>query len=311
MIDYTEEAKKFTDALASSRAALDDFKVALGAVFAPAGKKVANQVGEVVSQGTMLLNAINSDVSPMNYTLLYSGISKNGSADNEELAEWYKFQENKERAAKKIESAKGLKSLDDVLNMAYYNPTALSAGTSGSGLETTVGVWMGAGLAKRIQGKTFNELEKLKKSGAETFTDKEWSAIEEIYAKKNKKKWKFDKNGNDIYNTKAWQTQFGEGGDWDLMYGVSPTTYAKKVLGEEQYQAMLASLLLEQNNLLNAAGLVKEGGVSYYTKDEYDKQGNKISGTVVFKLELSDGTTREIPTTIEDGVLKAIANQPR
>jgi hypothetical protein len=174
---------------------------------------------------------------------------------------------------------------------------------------------MGAELAKRIQGKTFNQLEKLKKDGEkegkEIFTDEEWSAIEEIYAKKNKKKWKFDKNGNDIYNTKAWQTQFGEGGDWDLMYGVSPTTYAKKVLGEEQYQAMLASLLLEQNNLLNAAGLVKEGGVSYYTKDEYDKQGNKISGTVVFKLELSDGTTRKIPTTIEDGVLKAIANTPR
>lgn len=311
LIDYTEEAKKFTDALASSRAALDDFKVALGGVFAPAGKKAANLATEKLAEGTMLLNAIKADVSPMNYTLLYSGVTKNGSVDNEELAEWYKFQENKERAVKKIESAKNLKSLDDVLNMAYYNPSALSAGTSGSGLETTVGVWMGARLAGRIKGKTFNQLKELKESGDETFSDKEWGAIEEIYAKKNKKKWKFNQTGNDIYNTKAWQNEFGEGGDWDLMYGVSPTTYAKKMLGEEEYQTMLASLLLEQNNLLNAAGLVKEGGVSYYTKDEYDKQGNKISGTVVFKLELSDGTTREIPTIVEDGVLKAIANQPR
>ena len=311
LIDYTEEAKKFTDALASSRAALDDFKVALGGVFAPAGKKAANLATEKLAEGTMLLNAIKADVSPMNYTLLYSGVTKNGSVDNEELAEWYKFQENKERAVKKIESAKNLKSLDDVLNMAYYNPSALSAGTSGSGLETTVGVWMGARLAGRIKGKTFNQLKELKESGDETFSDKEWGAIEEIYAKKNKKKWKFNQTGNDIYNTKAWQNEFGEGGDWDLMYGVSPTTYAKKMLGEEEYQTMLASLLLEQNNLLTAAGLVKEGGVSYYTKDEYDKQGNKISGTVVFKLELSDGTTREIPTVVEDGVLKAIANQPR
>lgn len=310
LIDYTEEAKKFTDALASSRSALDEFKTALGGVFAPTGKKVANQVNEVVSQATMLLNASKSDISPMNYTLLYSGVKKNGTVDNEELSEWYKHQENQEKAAKVLESAKDFDSLDDVLNMAYYNPTALSAGTSGSSLEETIGDWMGARLAGRIQGKTFGQLEELKKSGDETFSDEEWSAIEEIYSE-HKKKWKFNKNGNDIYNTKAWQKLFGEGGDWDLMYGVSPTTYARKMLGEEEYQAMIARLLLEDKTFLNEAGLMNEGGVSYYTKDEYDKQGNKISGTVVFKLELSDGTTSEIPTIIEDGVLKAIANTPR
>lgn len=307
LIDYTEEAKKFAQALASSRSALDEFKTALGGVFAPTGKKVANQVNEVVSQATMLLNASKSDISPMNYTLLYSGVKKNGTVDNEELSEWYKHQENQEKAAKILESAKDFDSLDDVLNMAYYNPTALSAGTSGSSLEETIGDWMGARLAGRIQGKTFGQLEKLKKSGDETFSDEEWSAIEEIYSK-HKKKWKFDKNGNDIYNTKAWQKLFDEGGIWDLAYGVSPTTYAKKMLGEEEYQAMIARLLLEDKTFLNEAGLMNEGGVSYYTKDEYDKQGNKISGTVVFKLDLSDGTTREIPTIIEDGVLKAVAN---
>ena len=310
LIDYTQEAKKFADALASSRSALDEFKTALGGVFAPTGKKVANQVNEVVSQATMLLNASKSDISPMNYTLLYSGVKKNGTVDNEELSEWYKHQENQEKAAKVLESAKDFDSLDDVLNMAYYNPTALSAGTSGSSLEETIGDWMGARLAGRIQGKTFGQLEELKKSGDETFSDEEWSAIEEIYSE-HKKKWKFNKNGNDIYNTKAWQKLFGEGGDWDLMYGVSPTTYARKMLGEEEYQAMIARLLLEDKTFLNEAGLMNEGGVSYYTKDEYDKQGNKISGTVVFKLELSDGTTSEIPTIIEDGVLKAIANTPR
>ena len=74
---------------------------------------------------------------------------------------------------------------------------------------------------------------------------------------------------------------------------------------------MIARLLLEDKKFLNEAGLVNEGGVSYYTKDGVDSRGNKISGTVVFRLELSDGTTREIPTKIEDGVLKAVANQPR
>lgn len=305
LIDYTEEAKKFSQALASTRSALDEFKTALGGVFGPTGKKVANQANEVVSQSTMLLNARKSKISPMNYTLVYSGVTKNGTVDNEELAEWYKHQENQEKAAKVLEGAKDFDSLDDVLNMAYYNPTALSAGTSGSSLETEVGVYMGSRLAERLQGKTFNQLNK------KDFSDEEWSAIEEIYSWHNKKKWKFDKNGNDIYNTKAWQKLFDEGGVWDLAYGVSPINYTKKMLGgEEEYQAMIARLLLEDRTFLNEAGLVKEGGVSYYTKDEYDKRGNKISGTVVFKLDLSDGRTAEIPTVIEDGVLKAMANVP-
>ena len=305
LIDYTEEAKKFTQALASSRSALNEFKTALGGVFAPTGKKVANQVNEKVAEATMLLNSSKSRVSPMNRSLIYSGLMKNGTVDNEELSKWYNVQANQEIAAKKLEDAKDFNSLDDVLNMAYYNPIALAAGTSGSGLEETVGKHMGSNLAKKLEGKTYNELNK------EAFSEEEWSAIEDIYSWHNKKKWKFNKNGNDIYNTKAWQKLFDEGGIWDLGYGVSPTTYAKKMLGEEEYQAMIAKLLLEDKTFLNEAGLVNEGGVSYYTKDEYDKQRNKISGTVVFKLELSDGTTREIPTTIEDGVLKAIANQPR
>lgn len=310
LIDYTEEAKKFSQALASSRSALDEFKTALGGVFAPTGKKIADQVNEKTAEATMLLNARKSDISPMNYTLLYSGVTKNGTVDNEELSKWYKIQANQEKAAKKLEDAKNFNSLDDVLNMVYYNPIALSAGTSGSSLEETVGDWMGARLAYRIQGKTFGQLKELKESGDETFSDEEWSAIEEIYSN-HKKKWKFNKNGNDIYNTKAWKKLFDEGGIWDLAYGVSPTTYARKMLGgEEEYQAMIAKLLLEDKIFLNEAGLVKEGGVSYYTKDEYDKQGNKISGTVVFKLEKTDGTTSEIPTIIENGVLKAIANTP-
>lgn len=304
LIDYTQEAKKFADALASSRSALNEFKTALGGVFAPTGKKVANQVNEKVAEATMLLNSSKSRVSPMNRSLIYSGLMKNGTVDNEELSKWYNVQANQEIAAKKLEDAKDFNSLDDVLNMAYYNPIALAAGTSGSGLEETVGKHMGSNLAKKLEGKTYNELNK------EAFSEEEWSAVEEIYSWHNKKKWKFNKNGNDIYNTKAWQKLFDEGGIWDLGYGVSPTTYAKKMLGEEAYQAMIAKLLLEDKTFLNEAGLVNEGGVSYYTKDEYDKRGNKISGTVVFKLDLSDGTTREIPTIIEDGVLKAMANTP-
>jgi hypothetical protein len=71
---------------------------------------------------------------------------------------------------------------------------------------------------------------------------------------------------------------------------------------------MLTYLLAEKNNLLNEAGIMKEGGLSYYTPT--DEKGNKISGTVVLRLELTDGTYRDIPTVIEDGMMKAIANAP-
>jgi protein involved in sex pheromone biosynthesis len=55
---------------------------------------------------------------------------------------------------------------------------------------------------------------------------------------------------------------------------------------------------------------MKEGGFGYYTKDELDAQGNKISGTVILRLQLNDNTYRDIPTIVEDGVIKSIANTP-
>lgn len=306
LIDYTEEAKKFTDALASSRAALDDFKVALAGFFAPTGKKIANQANEKISEGTMLINALKSNSSALSYTLVHSGSAELFNADKEELSEWYKHQENKEKAAKKLEDAKDFSSLDDVLNYAYYNPTALAAGTSSVGLEKTIGLWKGSQLASKIKGKKFSELNE------KDFTPEEWSAINDVYFGHRKKnsKWTFEGSGYDIFESKSWKKLFGEGGDWDLMYGVSPTSYARNMIGDEAYEALLIKLLSEDKNLLHESGIMKEGGFGYYTKDEVDAQGNKISGTVVLRLELSDGTYRDIPTIIEDGMMKAIANTP-
>lgn len=306
LIDYTQEAKKFTDALASSRAALDDFKVALAGFFAPTGEKIANQANEKLAEGTMLINALKSNSSALSYTLVHSGSAELFNADKEELSEWYKHQENKEKAAKKLEDAKDFSSLDDVLNYAYYNPTALAAGTSSVGLEKTIGLWKGSQLASRIKGKKFSELNE------KDFTPEEWSAINDVYFGHRGKgsKWTFEGSGYDIFNSKSWKKLFGEGGDWDLMYGVSPTTYARNMIGDEAYEALLIKLLSEDKNLLHESGIMKEGGFGYYTKDEVDAQGNKISGTVVLRLELSDGTYRDIPTIIEDGMMKAIANTP-
>lgn len=310
LIDYTEEAKKFSDALASSRAALDEFKTSLSNFFAPAGKKIANQANEKLSEGTMLINALKTKSSGVSYTLTYSGAADLLSKDREEQSEWYKHQYNQERAAKKLEDAKDFSSLDDVLNYAYYNPTALAAGTSSAGLERTIGLWKGSLLAQRIQGKTYNELEAAKKSGTMKFSNEEWSAIEDIYKWHLKGSWKFDGSGKDIFETKSWTKLFGEGGPWDIMYGQSPTQYAKNMLGQEAYEALLTMLLSEENNFLKEAGIMKEGGLGYYTKDEYDAQGNKISGTIVLRLEMTDGSYRDIPTQIEDGVIKSITNQP-
>ena len=306
LIDYTQEAKKFTDALASSRAALDDFKVALAGFFAPTGEKIANQANEKLAEVTMLINALKSNSSALSYTLVHSGSSVIFNKDKEELSEWYKVQSNKERAAKKLEDAKDFNSLDDVLNYAYYNPTALAAGTSSVGLEKTVGLWKGSQLASRIKGKKFSELNE------KDFTPEEWSAINDVYYGHRGKgsKWTFEGSGLDIFESKSWKKLFGEGGDWDLMYGVSPTTYAKNMIGQEAYEALLIKLLSEDKNLLHESGIMKEGGFGYYIKDELDAQGNKISGTVVLRLELSDGTYRDIPTIIEDGMMKAIANTP-
>jgi hypothetical protein len=83
------------------------------------------------------------------------------------------------------------------------------------------------------------------------------------------------------------------------------------VLGsQEEYETFLLWLLSEKNNAFQESGMMKEGGLGYYTKDEYDAQGNKISGTVVIRLEKTDGTYQDIPTIIEDGVIKSVANTP-
>ena len=307
LIDYTQEAKKFTDALASSRAALDDFKVALGGFFAPAGKKIANQATEKLAEGTMLVNALKSKSSDISYTLVHSGASEIFSKDREELSEWYKNQENQEKAAKKLEDTKDFSSLDDVLNYAYYNPTALAAGTPTVGLEKTIGITKGGLLAERIRGKTFSELDK------DSFSEEEWAAINDLYYGHRGKnsKWVFNGNGKDIFETKSWKKFFAQGGAYDFDPSwMSPTSYAKRMIGEEAYEALLIKLLSEDKNLLHEADIMKEDGFGYYTKDEYDAQGNKISGTVVLRLELSDGTYRDIPTVIEDGMMKAIANTP-
>lgn len=304
LIDYTEEAKKFSQALASSRAALDEFKTALGGFLGPTGKKIADQATEKLAEGTMLVNALKSKSSDISYTLVHSGASEIFSADREELSEWYKVQANQEKAAKKFEDAKNFNSLDDVLNYAYYNPTALAAGTSSVGLEKTIGIWKGSQLAARIKGKKFSELNE------KDFTSEEWAAINDVYFGHRKKnsKWTFEGNGKDIFETSSWKKLFGEGGAWDLMYGMSPTAYAKSMIGQEAYEAVLIKLLSEDKNLLHESDIMKEGGFGYYTKDEYDAQGNKISGTVVLRLELTDGSYRDIPTVIEDGMMKAIAN---
>lgn len=304
VVDYTEEAKKFADALASTRAALDDFKTALSGFLGPTGKKIADQATEKLAEGTMLINALKSDSSDISYTLVHSGASELFSKDREELSEWYKVQSNQKRAAKKLEDAKDFNSLDDVLNYAYYNPTALAAGTSSVGLENLIGLTKGSQLATRIKGKKFSELNE------KDFTPEEWAAINDVYYGHRKKnsKWTFEGSGKDIYESKAWKKLFGEGGDWDLMYGVSPTSYAQKMLGQEMYEALLIKLLSEDKNLLHESGIMKEGGFGYYTKE--DAQGNEISGTVVLRLELTDGTYRDIPTIIEDGMMKAIANSP-
>ena len=306
LIDYTEEAKKFSQALASSRAALDEFKKTLGGLFGPKAKVVTDQATEKLAEGTMLINALNSDSSALSYTLVHSGASELFSTDREELSKWYKIQSNQEKAAKKLEDAKDFNSLDDVLNYAYYNPTALAAGTSSVGLEKTIGLFKGAQLAARIKGKKFSELNE------KDFTPEEWAAINDVYYGHRKKnsKWTYEGSGKDIFESKSWKKLFGEGGDWDLMYGVSPTSYAKKMLGQEAYEALLIKLLSEDKNLLHESGIMKEGGFGYYTKDEYDAQGNKISGTVVLRIEMTDGTYKDIPTVIEDGMIKTIANTP-
>ena len=315
LIDYTEEAKKFSQALATTRSALNEFKTSLAGVFAPAGKVVTDQVSEKLSESIMLINTLQSKNEGLGYILAYSGSSKDwwnpfsgASKDREEQSKWYKSQANQEIAAQRLKGAIDMNDLSDILDFVYYNPTALSAGTSSVGLEQTVGSWKAARLIEKIKGKTKGELDALKAGDSTLFSNPEWEAIEGIY-KKKKENWTFDGSIADI--TKVWKDRFAQGGLWDIQPGMSPTFYARTMLGsDEEYATFLLWLLSEKNNAFQEAGMMKEGGIGYYTKDKYDEQGNKISGTVVIRIEGTDGTYRDIPTEFEDGVMKTFANIP-
>ena len=177
----------------------------------------------------------------------------------------------------------------------------MAAGTSSVGLEQAVGIWKAAKLLDRIKGKTWSELNK------KDFSESEWDAINKLYYRhrKDKSKWTFEGGASDIVN--AWSERFGEGGLWDIKPDMSPTVYARTWLGKD-YEPFIAWLLSEKNNLWNEAGMMKEGGLSYYIPT--DEKGNKISGTITLRLEMTDGSYRDIPTQIEEGVIKSITNQP-
>ena len=310
LIDYTEEAKKFTDALASSRAALDEFKTALGGVFAPIGKVVLDKVEEKAAEGTMFINAIKSDNSGLNNVLLNTGsyaLDKNQKKDKAELKDWYDIEENKKIAQEKFDDAKQLNSFNRILNFAFYNPTALKAGTSSVGLEEIARKGKAAVIEQMINGKKFSQLDKGK------FTDEEWTVIKDIYDNINigNEDLAYQKDVVDILNLKSFKKLFEQGGLYDFNPNKNtPPLYVENILGKKLYHAILIKLLSEENNFLQKQGIMKENGFSYYTNDEYDKQGNKISGTVVLRLQLTDNTHIDIPTTFEEGMVNAIVNVP-
>lgn len=310
LIDYTKEAKKFTDALASSRAALDEFKTALGGVFAPVGKVVLDKVEEKAAEGTMLINSIKSDNSGLNKVLLYTGsyiLDKNQKKDKTELNKWYDKEENKKISKEKFDDAKQLDSFNRILNFAFYNPTALTAGTSSVGLEEIVRKGKASVIEQMINGKKFSKLDKGK------FTDEEWTVIKDIYDNINigNEDLAYQKDAVDILNLKSFKKLFEQGGLYDFDPNkITPSVYVENILGKKLYHAILIKLLSEENNFLQKQGIMKENGFSYYTNDEYDKQGNKISGTVVLRLQLTDGTYRDIPTTFEEGMVNAIVDVP-
>ena len=310
LIDYTKEAKNFTDALASSRAALDEFKTALGGVFAPIGKVVLDKVEEKAAEGTMLINSIKSDNSGLNNVLLYTGsyiLDKNQKKDKTELNKWYDKEENKKISKEKFDDAKQLDSFNRILNFAFYNPTALTAGTSSVGLEEIVRKGKASVIEQMINGKKFSQLDKGK------FTDEEWTVIKDIYDNINigNEDLAYQKDVVDILNLKSFKKLFEQGGLYDFDPNKNtPPLYVENILGKKLYHAILIKLLSEENNFLQKQGIMKENGFSYYTNDEYDKQGNKISGTVVLRLQLTDGTYRDIPTTFEEGMVNAIVDVP-
>ena len=310
LIDYTKEAKKFTDALASSRAALDEFKTALGGVFAPIGKVILDKVEENAAEGTMFINSIKSDNSGLNNVLLYTGsyiLDKNQKKDKTELSDWYAKEENKKISKEKFDDAKQLDSFNRILNFAFYNPTALTAGTSSVGLEEIVRKGKASVIEQMINGKKFSQLDKGK------FTDEEWTVIKEIYDKINigNEDLAYQKDVVDIQNLKSFKKLFEQGGLYDFDPNkITPPLYVENILGKKLYHAILIKILSEENNFLQKQGIMKENGFSYYTNDEYDKQGNKISGTVVLRLQLTDNTHVDIPTIFEEGMVNAIVNVP-
>lgn len=310
LIDYTKEAKKFTDALASSRAALDEFKTALGGVFAPIGKVVLDKVEEKAAEGTMFINAIKSDNSGLNNVLLNTGsyaLDKNQKKDKAELIDWYAEEENKKIAQEKFDDAKQLDSFNRILNFAFYNPTALKAGTSSVGLEEIAKKGKASVIEEMINGKKFSQLDKGK------FTDEEWTVIKDIYDNINigEEDLAYQKDVVDIQKLKSFKKLFEQGGLYDFNPNkITPPLYVENMLGEKLYHAILIKLLSEENNFLQNAGIMKENGFGYYTQDKYDEKGNKISGTVVLRLQLTDNTYRDIPTTFEEGMVNAIVNVP-
>ena len=310
LIDYTKEAKNFTDALASSRAALDEFKTALGGVFAPIGKVVLDKVEEKAAEGTMFINAIKSDNSGLNNVLLNTGsyaLDKNQKKDKAELKDWYDKEENKTIAKEKFDDAKQLDSFNRILNFAFYNPTALKAGTSSIGLEEIAKKGKVSVIEQMIDGKKFSQLDK------EKFTSEEWTVIKDIYDNINigNEDLAYQKDVVDIQNLKSFKKLFEQGEVYDFNPNkITPPLYVENMLGEKLYHAILIQLLSEENNFLQKAGIMKENGFGYYTQDKYDEKGNKISGTVVLRLQLTDNTYRDIPTTFEEGMVNAIVNVP-
>lgn len=310
LIDYTEEAKKFTDALASSRAALDEFKTALGGVFAPIGKVVLDKVEEKAAEGTMLINAIKSDNSGLNEVLVYTGsykLDKSQKKDKAELIDWYAEEKNKKIAQEKFDDAKQLDSFNRILNFAFYNPTALTAGTSSVGLEEIAKKGKIDVIEQMINGKKFSQLDK------GNFTDEEWTVIKDIYDIINigEEDLAYQKDVVDIRNLKSFKKLFEQGEVYDFdPNNITPPLYLENMLGKKMYHAILIKLLSEKNNFLQKQGIMKENGFSYYTNDEFDKQGNKISGTVTLRLQLTDNTNIDIPTTFEEGMVNTIVNVP-
>ena len=311
LIDYTKEAKKFTDALASSRSAVDDFKVSLASVFAPTGKKVVDKGTQLVSEGTMFINSQESKSRGLNYSLQYSNFGKtwlpftNAKKDSKEQEDWFKQQENKEIAAEKLKGAKDLNDIGDILDYAFYNPTALAAGTSTTTLETSVSFWKASNIMEKIRGKKFSELK-----GLSLY---EMAIVEKLY-KGKKANWTFDVNESNYKKqfdkvAKAMDFMFKEGGVWDIKPDVDIKEYTKSILGDEEYIQFLAWLLSEKNNILQQAGLMKkEGGFGYYTTPKYDEQGNKIGGTITLRIVDANNKNHDYPTEFENGMLKAVAN---